>query len=83
MTSFEGKNVPTQYNHKQTLNRITGCGITKTQYNVLGYKVDLHFYDYKLTIKIYEDGNNDRNIVSQIKGQKEIKQKLACKFIRN
>ena len=61
----------------------SGAAGTSTQYNVLGYNVDLHFYDYKLTIKIYEDGNNDRNIGSKIKGQKEIKQKLACKFIRN
>ena len=26
----------------------------QTQYNVLGYKIDLHFYDYKLAIEVDE-----------------------------
>ena len=28
----------------------------KTQHNVLGYRTDLHFHDYKLAIEIDENG---------------------------
>ena len=36
MSSFEGKNM-------------------RTQYNVLSYRIDLYFHDYKLTIEIDEN----------------------------
>ena len=43
VSSFEGKNM-------------------QTQFNVLGYRIDLYFHDYKLAIEIDEDGHSDRNI---------------------
>ena len=54
----------------------------QTQYNVLGYRIDLNFHDYKLAIEIDENGSSDRNIDNEIKRQKTIEQKLGCKFIR-
>ena len=38
----------------------------QTQYNVLSYRIDLYFYDYKLAIEVDE---NDRNIDDNIKRQ--------------
>ena len=52
------------------------------QYSVLGYKIDLYFHDYKLTIEIDENGHSDRNIDNGIKRHKAIKQELGCEFIR-
>ena len=52
------------------------------QYNVLDYRIDLYFHDYKLRIKINENRNRDRNIVYKIKRQKVIVQELGCKIIR-
>ena len=52
----------------------------QTLYNVLGYRIDLYFHDFKLTIKIYENGHSNRNIDYEIKRQKAIEQKLGCKF---
>ena len=49
---------------------------------MLGYKIDLYFHDYKIAVEIDENGHNDRNIDHEIKGQKVIKQKLICEFIR-
>ena len=54
----------------------------QTQYNVLGYRIDLNFHDYKLAIEIDENGSSDRNIDNEIKRQKTIEQNLGCKFIR-
>ena len=54
----------------------------QTQYNVLGYRIDLTFHDYKLAIEIDENGSSDRNIDNEIKRQKTIEQNLGCKFIR-
>ena len=36
--------------------------IMQTQYNVLGYRIDLYLYDYELAIVIDENGHSDRNI---------------------
>ena len=44
----------------------------ETQYNVLSYRIDLYFHDYKLTIEIDENGHSDRNIDYKIKRQKSI-----------
>ena len=52
------------------------------KHNVLRYRIDLYFQDYKLAIEIDENGHSDRNINSKIKRQKAIEQELGCKFIR-
>ena len=52
------------------------------QYNVLSYRIDLHFQDYKLAIEIDENGHSHRNIDYEIKRQEAIEQELGCKFIR-
>ena len=54
----------------------------QAQYNVLGYRIDLYFHEYKLAIEIDENGHNDRNIDYKMKRRKAIKQELFCKFIR-
>ena len=54
----------------------------QTQYNVLGYRTDLCFHEYKLAIEIDENGHSDRNLEYEIKRQKAIEQELGCKFIR-
>ena len=33
----------------------------QTQYSVLGYKIDVYFYDYKLAIEVDEKGHKDRD----------------------
>ena len=37
------------------------------QYNVLDYRINLYFYDYKLAIGIDENGHSNRNIDYEIK----------------
>ena len=37
------------------------------QYNVLGYRINLYFYDYKLEIKVDENGHSNRNVDYKIK----------------
>ena len=54
----------------------------QTQYRVLGYAIDLHVHDYKLTIEVYENGYSDRGIDYGIKRKKAIEQELGCEFIR-
>ena len=54
----------------------------QTQYNVLSYRIDLCFHDYKLAVEIDENGHSDRNINYEIKRQKAIEQELGCKFNR-
>ena len=44
----------------------------RIQYTVLGYRIDLYFYEYKLAIKIDEWGHNDTNTDYKIKRQREI-----------
>ena len=58
----------------------------RIQYTVLGYRIDLYFYEYKLAIEIDELGHNDRNTDYEIKRQREIikikiKKELHCVFI--
>ena len=57
-------------------------GNIQTQYNVLNYRIDLYFHDYKLAIKTDENGHSNKNIDYKIKRQKAIEQVLSCKFIR-
>ena len=54
----------------------------QTQYSVLGYRIDLYFHDYKLTIEIDENGHSHRNIDFEIKKQKATERELGCAFIR-
>ena len=54
----------------------------RIQYTVLGYRIDLYFYEYKLAIEIDELGHNDRNTDYEIKRQREIEKELNCVFIR-
>ena len=52
-------------------------GNMATQYNVLVGRIDLHFYDYRLTIEI------DKNTATEKKQyrKKAIEKELGCKFI--
>ena len=54
----------------------------QTQYSVLGYKIDLYFHKYKLSVEFDELDHKDRNIGHEIKRQEAIKEKLGCEFIR-
>ena len=54
----------------------------QTQYNVLGYKIDKYFHDYKLVIDVDDKGHRDRNIDHEIKRQKVLEKELSCEFIR-
>ena len=51
------------------------------QYNVLVYRIDLYFHDYKLAKEIDKNGHSDRNIDYEIKPQKAIEHELGCEFI--
>ena len=52
---------------------------TKTQYCVLGYRIDLYFPDYILAIEVDEFNHFDY----EIKKQKVTEKELDCKFARN
>ena len=52
------------------------------QYIVLGYRIDLYFYEHKLAIEIDELGHNDRDTDYETKREREIKNELNCVFIR-
>ena len=52
------------------------------QYTVLGYRLDLYFYEHKLAIEIDELGHNDRDTDYETKREREIKNELNCVFIR-
>ena len=54
----------------------------QTQYNALGYRIDLYFHDYKLAIEINENRHSDRSTDYEIKRQKAMEQELGCDFIR-
>ena len=54
----------------------------QTQYTILGYRIDLYFYKYKLAIEVDELGHNDRNIDYEIQRQKALERELDCAFIR-
>ena len=54
----------------------------RIQYTVLGYRIDLYFYEYKLAIEIDELGHNDRNIDYEIQRQRAIEKELGCVLIR-
>ena len=50
----------------------------QTRYSVLGYKIDLYFHEYKLTIEVDELGHNDRNIDYEIQKQRAIEKELKA-----
>ena len=52
------------------------------QYTVLGYRIDLYFYEYKLAIEIDELGHNYKNTDYEIKRQREIEKELNFVLIR-
>ena len=54
----------------------------QTQYNVLGYRTDLYFHDYRLAIEVDEKGHTERNANDEIQKQKALEKELGCKFIR-
>ena len=54
----------------------------QTQFNFLGYSVEMQFHHYKLAIEFYVNERSVRNVVCEIKKQKAIEQELGCKFIR-
>ena len=54
----------------------------QTQYNVLSFRINLHFHDYKLAKETDETGHSNRNIDYEINRQKTIEQELGCKSIR-
>ena len=52
------------------------------KYYVLGYRIALYFYDYKLAIEMYENGHNGKNTDYEIKREKAIVPELDFTFIR-
>lgn len=54
----------------------------QTQYSLLGYRIHLYFHDYRFTIKIDENGHNNRNADYETKSQKTIEHELGCGLIR-
>ena len=44
----------------------------QAQYTAIGYRIDLHFCEYKSTIEIDESGYNDGNIDYEIQRQRAI-----------
>ena len=54
----------------------------ETQYNVLAYRADLYFYDYKIAIEVAEKGHKNINEDYEKQIQKEIETELSVKFVR-
>ena len=53
----------------------------QTQYNLLGYRNDLYFHDYKRAIEIDEYGWNDRSIFYEIERQKQQNKNLVLSLL--
>ena len=49
----------------------------RTQYSVLGYRIDLYFHEYKLAIEVDELGHSDRNINDEIERQRALERELV------
>ena len=47
----------------------------QTQYNDLGYRIDLYFHNQKLGVEVDNLGRNGRNIDHEIERQKSIEKK--------
>ena len=52
------------------------------QHNVLGYRTDAYFPEYKLAIEVDEQGHNGRNIDYETERQKAIERQPGSKLIR-
>ena len=52
------------------------------QHNVLGYRIDAYFPNYRLAIEIDEQGHNDRDIDYETERQKATEKELGCEFNR-
>ena len=61
------------------IKKIFAIGKMIQQYFVLGYRVDLYFFEHKLPIEIDEKGYKDRNEGNK---RQEALEKLDCNFIR-
>ena len=53
----------------------------QTQHSDLGYRIDLYFHDYKLSIEVDEEGHKDRNISHQIQRQKVLEKNLVVNLL--
>ena len=53
----------------------------QTQDRVLGYRIDLHFYEYKLVVEVDELRHTNRSINNEIKRQKTLEKELNCELI--
>ena len=53
----------------------------QTQYSMLGYRIDLYFYDYKLALEIDKNDHDDRDL-EYVKKKAKRQEKLGCEFIR-
>ena len=49
---------------------------------MLGYRIKLHFHDYKLAIEIDENCHSDRNVDYEIKREKALEEELSSELIR-
>ena len=54
----------------------------RIRYTVLGYRIDLYFYEHEQTKKTDELSHNGGNTDYEIKRESEIKNELDCVFIR-
>ena len=52
----------------------------QTQYSVLGYRIDLYFHKYKLTIEVDELEHADRDLSNEIERKKSTKKELNCVY---
>ena len=46
------------------------------------FRIDIHFSECFLAVKIDEKGHTDRDLIFEEKRQKALEKKLGCKFIR-
>ena len=53
-----------------------------TQYSVLGYRIDLYFYQHKHSIEADKLGHTDRNLSNEFERQKATEKEIDCVFIR-
>ena len=54
----------------------------QTQYSVLGYRIDLYFYEYKLAIEVNELRHTNSNIKNKTERQKALEKELNCILIK-
>ena len=54
----------------------------KTQYSVLGYRIDLYFHKVKIAIEVDELGHAEKNLSNEIERQKALEKEVDCVFMR-